>query len=298
MAAFREDVDALQQAKLEVVGTSLRAWEVMGFEIRDSHIVRDPKTGLPILHKWPQELEKYRDALVYAKSKGLKVHLHLAPNWHQDLSDVEYLYVTRETFSFVAEMLAEYVDVWQLWNEADIHDYRSYQTITAPSESYLAGFWEAFRAAASEIRKVDPHARISMNVGGFYGISARSATHSRWLTVFDSARELIVQGLLTDIKLNIYTEGDNTGVLERVNEFNKYGIPIWVGEFGVCTVERPYSEEDKRRMLLDAIHTLRRANVAGIHLYRIRDDATENGCEGSFGVYGRYYVREVLEAMN
>lgn len=298
MAAFREDVDALAQADLKVVGTSLRAWEIMGFEIRDGRIVRDSKTGLPVLYKWPQELAKYRDALAYAKNNGLEVHLHLAPNWHQDLSEEEYRYVVRETFSFAAKELAEYVDVWQLWNEADIHDYHSYAPLAGPSESYLAGFRGVLSIAVEEIRKVDKDARTSINVGGFYGGSARSATHARWLRVFDSARELIAQGILTDIKLNVYTEGDNSGIVEKVNEFNKYGVPVWIGEFGLCTAGRPYSEEDKRRILLNTIRTLRHANVAGVHLYRMRDDVADNGCEGSFGINGRYYAREILEAMN
>jgi len=295
--AFREDVDALVTADLKVVSSSVRAWEVTGFEIQEGRLVRDPITGFPIIHKWSGELAKYRQAFAYAADRGLKIHLHLAPNSHPDLSEEDYLYVVQETFAFVAGALSEYVSVWQLWNEVDIRDFRCYQLINSLTDKYCDSFRQALLVAVEEIRKVDPDAHTAINMGGFYGGVFKAPTLLRWHILFSSFSDLIASGVLTDMKLNVYTEGDNEEVVAGINSFAQYGASLWVGEFGICTASRSFDEEDKRRILLDAIPTFREADVEGILLYRMRDDVLDSGCEGSFGIHGRPYATEVLQAM-
>lgn len=273
------------------VTVSVRGWEVTGLEVRNGVLVRNWVTKLPIINKWPAELEKYRQALAYAKSKGLKVHLHFAPNWHNELSESDYLYVTQESFSFVANSLAGYVDVWQLWNEPDIFDFRSYQALSgAPSTEYLDKFKAAFLVAAKEIRKIKPNVRISINAGGYYAGSARAVTQSRWLQMFDSFKDLIPQGFLTDIKLNVYTAGNNQGIVEGINEFTKYSVPIWIGEFGYPTA----NNEEKKRILLDTIRALLQTKVVGINLYRMRDNS-DAGPGDRFGI--DQISSEIFQAM-
>ncbi|MDO8633354.1 MAG: hypothetical protein Q7K38_02315, partial [Candidatus Wildermuthbacteria bacterium] len=71
----------------------------------------------------------------------------------------------------------------------------------------------------------------------------------------------------------------------------------WVGEFGVCTENRPFTQEDRRRILLETAGVLRQLNsIQGVNLYRMRDGA-EPGCEGSFGIQEQTWAREVLQAM-
>lgn len=291
MPTFYKDVDAVASAGMTFISTNLWAWEVTGFYTIQGQLVRNWTTKLPIMYKWDGELEKYKTALAYAKSKGLKVHLSVAPLWHAQLTESDYLYVTQESFSFIASKLGSYVDAWQLWNEPDIYNFRNYQQLSGPLDPlYLEKFKAAFAVAAGEIRKVKPSARISINAGGSYSSPSRPATQARWLQLFDSFRGFISQGLLTDIKLNIYTVGSNQGTVEGINEFSRYGVPVWIGEFGY-----PSSvDETKKTFILDMARTLLQAKVAGINVYRMRDEASTPAAE-RFGIENIY--PEIFRAM-
>lgn len=305
LEAFKRDVDALAEAGLQSVATSLRTWEVTSFVENDDGLVREEMLGVPKMVTRADPMSRYEEALSYAKDKGLNVILHVSPLWHPDLTVEDYKFVTWRTFKFATERLGEYVDIWALWNEPDLFDFRSFKPIDWPVDEYL-GRYRAVLEIAHE--QIDQHARSRrsmITVGGSFGRGARAETLSRWHQVVGSMPRWI-----TDIGVHVYTDGDNIGAARKLNQFiAAYDDPVHIDEFGVCLVKETRTEATKRALLLETTRLLNEeVNHYGLRLYRMTDERPEvlgeeeRGCENSFGIRApdgteRSYFDEVLEAL-
>src|SRR5258708_6847126 len=118
---------------------------------------------------WNQDaLTEYDNAISYAFSKGLKIYLVTnTPSFAQNSASDIYLNITFQYHQFLASRYQGKIAVWQVFNEANIHSFKNYSTITGFDAAYLASLSSAIQAAASAIKQVDAGILIAANVGGY-----------------------------------------------------------------------------------------------------------------------------------
>jgi len=118
---------------------------------------------------WNQDaLTEYDNAISYAFSKGLKIYLVTnTPSFAQNFASDVYQNITFQYHQFLASRYQRKIAVWQVFNEADVHNFKDYSTITGFDAAYLASLSFAIQAAASAIKQVDPGILIAANVAGY-----------------------------------------------------------------------------------------------------------------------------------
>jgi len=116
-----------------------------------------------------ERLTEYDNAISYAFSKGLKIYLVTnTPSFAQNAASDVYQNITFQYHQFLASRYQGKIAVWQVFNEADIHNFKNYSTITGFDAAYLASLSSAIQAAASAIKQVDPGILIAANAGAFF----------------------------------------------------------------------------------------------------------------------------------
>ena len=66
------------------------------------------------------DLDKFDEALTYAKDKGMDVTMWFIPPWSDSLSYADYLKIVQASYAEMATRFGDRVDLWQLHNEPNI----------------------------------------------------------------------------------------------------------------------------------------------------------------------------------
>jgi len=266
--AFEKNVDDISEKGLTWVRFSLNNWEIA-------------PAGSVAGASWDgTAAAQYREALSYAKSKELKVFLVTnVPSWAASYSQADYKTVTEKYYSYLADEYGSYVDVWQVFNEPNIHNYKDYSSVTI-TDDYLKGLNDTLETAAKTIKAHDPDAIVTTSVGGYPYDSAR---HAQWKQFFDA-----VGDKLDVLTVDVYPDKDPTvlGALEgRIKELrDRYKKLVYVGETGMCTGDGRFDEAAQGEYVAKYVSELKKAGPAAVLVYEMQDDTSKSGCEATFGI--------------
>lgn len=270
--AFKEDIDTLAKEGMNMIRFSLRPYAVV-----ESY---DPKSES--VFTWnEQKLADYDEAITYAKAKGIDIFLVLnTPEHARNASSSEYMNITSDYFSFIANRYKDQLTMVQLFNEPNIHHFRDYSATVVDNE-YLESFREAAFAASRACKAANPAIQTTINVGGW---PLNEGLVAEWERFFDSNSDLI-----DVISIDLYPD-DNKETISHLQEWlqrlkNRFGKPVMVAEIGLPTGSGRFTEDDQGKYLNMSIEELKKAGVVGILPYEIRDEARNpNSSEASFGI--------------
>jgi len=271
---FKNTVDELSANNQSWIRFNIPRWE--GVKLTEGQLI------------WNEaELSVFDEAMKYAKDKKLEIFLVATPPpVDKSTNKEDYAKVTSDYFSYIAQRYKDSIDVWQINNEIDVHhpaDY-TYNEFEKRDKEFI----EAHVKAASEsIRAQDPRANITVNVTG-------------WPVTDDVQRnwEEYIEPLLpyiNAISLDLYPDGNISQIeslSERVESMReKFHLPIYVSETGVCTVGCNLNGMSQKEILIRILDDLIEAKPKAIIMYEYTDETltgfankNDNQVEGSFGI--------------
>jgi len=269
LATFKTNVDDIVANDKAWIRFSIPDWEVA-------------PSGNPTTINWnTANLAVYDSAINYAKDRGLKILLVTnVPSFAKDFSFNDYRTTTQTYYQFLANRYNGKVDIWQIFNEVNVHNYTNYELISSLPQEYLNNLNTLILLAKNTIKNIDPNTKITTNVGGW---PYNDQLQNQWIQFFDAESQNL--DLLT---LDIYPDKDTTiinSLQTRVNQIkNRYGKPVIIGEIGMCTGDGRFSESDQGYYVPLYIQNLKLTNPTAIFVYEIQDDSSKSGCEASFGI--------------
>jgi len=278
---FKRNIDELATQGVLWVRLPIFEWE----------IARTPGTVNNI--PWNlSELSKYDEAINYAKSRGLKIYLVNAfPGWAKDYSHEDYKKFVRNYLDFLSKRYRGKIDIWQVFNEPDIHYFRTYECIVKPNcdapDPFPAGYLEQLQDILSSAREVikgnNPNVVVTTNVGG------GRPFHSSWEVFLN-----VVGSALDAISLDIYPETDEdmiNSLPQKISYYRqKYQKPVYVAEVGMNTFY--HTEEEQAMYLPRYLDKLKEGRPNLILLYEYQNSvpaekAREDNGEEAFGIKRR-----------
>lgn len=226
-----------------------------------------------------ENLSRYAEAFAYAKEKGLKVCLVAnTPVACADKPEDMYEVISSLYFQTLALRFKGLVDTWQLFNEADIHDYHTYREFphgfheTPEWETYKKAFQRLVVAVAGNIKDMDPDVKIAVNfAASWHGDDEEDVAAG----FFDG----LLESYIDEIQLNYYPYLDRAAAraLPRHIRFYKERYPkqrIVVGELGMSTAVG-FTPEDQAVGIERALEALQDARVRpdAIFLFSLTDSS-------------------------
>src|SRR5260221_718832 len=207
---FEKTVDELVENGQNIVRFDLPNWEIL------------PSTPEQIV--WNDSSFKvYDQAIEYANQKGLDIFLATSlPTFAKNFSDQDYEKFTQNYYHFLASRYKGQVDIWQITNEPDVHNFTDYSEISDLTPEYLEKLASVVKIASQQIKLDDPEAKVTVNVVG----SLNSKTAARWEKILTAVSPYI-DPYIDLITLDLYPDDNQTeisGLEERVNRlFEKFG---------------------------------------------------------------------------
>lgn len=278
IAAFMSDVDDLVANQQKWIRLNIRDWEVAS-------------TGAtycsPTTIAWNNEnLLVYDQAINYAYSKGLKILLVTnTPSFAQGYTQELYNETTYHYHSYLAQRYRGKIAVWQVFNEANIHNYKNYQLISTFDSSYLASLSDVINHAKIAIKEATPSALVTTNSGVYPVNDAAFNTMNQF---FDGIKDSL-DVLTIDLYPDLNTTEINKFPARIQSLINRYGKDVYVGEFGLCTKGAGFTEQDQIESVTQSIVNFRSSQAKAYLVYEIRDGNSERGlCGGenadTFGI--------------
>jgi len=266
LTTFKQNIDDIASKGLDWIRFNVIDWEVA--------------PSVASINWNYVNLAKYDEAINYAKNKGLKIFLVTnVPSWAKSYSLEKYKTTTQEFYSFLVNRYKDKVDVWQIFNEPNIHNYTDYSTIILTT-SYLNNLNQIISIARSTIKGIDSDTLITTNVGGY---PYNDILHNQWKEFFD-----VVGQNLDVLTLDIYPD-DNIEIINalenRVNDIkSRYEKPVYIGETGICTGDGRFTESDQGYYVSRYIEEFKKSGPINIIVYEIQDDNSKVVCEATFGL--------------
>jgi len=268
---FKRSVDFLVQNNMQ--------W--IRFDIREDQVIN--MSGTTHMNWKERSLETYAEALDYAKSRGLKTIVPIAVpgGITQGLTHEEYIIFAGNFYGELAQQMQGKIDIWQIFNEPDVHNYRNYgEEFREMPEEYLQNFAEVVAVASNAIHAVDPNTQTTVNMSWWFASGRDLQNEGRRLfgVVADSI-DVITLDFYPDVNLEAIIQMPQI-ISDFSAEFHK---PVIVGELGLPTSR--FSEEDQGKYMGLAIGMLRSAPTQpqAVLLYELVDQQAISGNEGSFG---------------
>ena len=187
----------------------------------------------------------------------------------------------------VSSRVGSEVDLWQVYNEHDGRDFRSYAPV-ALTPAYLERFRLALLQARTSLRR---HSTAPLTTTPF-GYPVNEARHNKWRTFFDG-----IGSSLDVIAIHVYPER-SAAVIGLVPTYmrqlkQRYGKPVAVLEFGLPNVSGYGNNTQVGQAIVEQIRAVMSAEPFCATLYQLRDRGTSNNDgEQKFGVLTRDWSRK------
>ena len=262
---FRKDIDLLVANRQKWVRLGIIGWEVMAV-----------RGGPRSIHWSEAALRMYDEAVDYAYSKGLQIHLVLADGANDPSTTfADYKAIMQEYWSAIAGRYAKKVTVVQVYNESDSSHFRLVtQPVTRITDRYLQELASVLKIARDSVKAVNPNILVTTNTTGW---PMSDAAQSRWHQYFDG-----IHANLDVISLDTYPADNLTEIQKlpiRIADIERrYGKPVIVAEVGL-QVAGKWTSEDQARFVPAAIEAAKEAAPLAIIVYQLRDEG-----KNSFGL--------------
>ncbi|MBI4080489.1 MAG: cellulase family glycosylhydrolase [Candidatus Levybacteria bacterium] len=275
LEAFKQNVDQIAGMGQKWIRFNFSEWEILS---------PSDTSGI----HWADTVTQYDEAVDYAKDAGLNIFfVATPPSFARDYAFDEYKTVVNEYYGTLAERYRGKIDVWQICNEPDIHNFQTYGVNLHQllDEDYIDQLTEVIKIASSAIKTVDPEAKTTANLDNWIG--HRTDLMKKGSYFYDRLGDAI--DLIT---LDLYPE-NNIGEIERLPEYvsyfeKRYNKPVFIGELGLSTYGQ-FSEYDQAAYLSMAIDALKdgRTQPRAILIYKLTDSVTqEDNVFNHFGLQG------------
>lgn len=275
---FMADVDLMRSRNQ----TALR------FNLRNGDVILGGDTESI---EWDEEaLKKYDEAIDYAKKSGMNIYFVTnVPEYAKDYSLEDYKKVTRLFYRELAERYEGKIEMWQIFNEPDVHHYTDYHSIQGLPQEYLSSLGEIVKTASDSLKEIDPTAKTTVNASHWVGSGRNLGLEEALL--FGAVEESI-DALTLDFYHDDNVEAIRQFPVNYIGLYKElYGKDIIIGELGLPTYGR-FSQEDQRKYVSMALDAMKGARVRpkAILLYELRDevlpDDQTNDVERNFGFLG------------
>lgn len=253
----------------------------------------------------PTILNNVKTALASAKSKNIQI-IAVTSNpcwaWYLDnppannpcaavrFPDInEYKSITRSVHAALAKSLADQVDVWDLFNEANANTFDSHRPINNSEYANVATtFATLFNEARIAVKTNDPTSLVTHDMAGFPEVG--DSDRSRW---YQFLHILTTNTQLDLLSLNVYPGNSNSGMNENFVSNMKprlatlsqqYGKPIAITETGLCTGDN--SDQDQQKLVPFFAQEFLKDSLYNVTVYQYQDDnlTWKSTCEKNFGL--------------
>lgn len=286
LEAFKGDVDRLVQAN--------QKW--IRFNFINNGVVQGNADGSV---GFSDKIGVYDEAIDYARQRGLKIALVTnAPESFANLPIDQYVQSAANFYLELAKRYKGKIETWQLFNEADTHNFRDYHDISAGFEAtYLDDLVKVVAASASAIKSQDPNAKITMNASLW--APDRSIIRDRTTRFFDPlASSLDIISL--DPYPDVYDPNSAQTIPEDIEYFyNKYKKDIAIAEIGVSAHDIPDNQK-RANILLSQLSTIKSGRIKpkAVFPYEMRNEEaikTQDPREAAFGTQD--FIQQLTEQM-
>jgi len=171
--------------------------------------------------------ETFKYAAKKARSSGLKVLWDAADTLRisNSLTNAQWIAWQSSMWRYMAKELGPWVDAWQVFNEHDVRDIRTFAPVNTLTDANLAFFRDALQGARNAIRE---HSQAPVGTTVF-GYPMNEERIQRWFRFHD-----VVSAQMDFIGIHAYPEFNGpilTSFVQRT--YDRYKKPIAVLEFGV-----------------------------------------------------------------
>lgn len=279
---FKKHVDILVASNQEWIRFDIRPWQIVN-------------GGTPDSIQWHEEhLREYDEAIRYAREKGLKLFINIStPDFAQKYSSVDYKKVMKKYAEYLADRfkpteeqtkkMGKAFDIWQIFNEPDIHDFRDYSLIFEKYRDYPSSYLHELALIVKEmdmaIKSNNPHAKTTLNLAHWQGFRWDNGPEGfmRRATRFCDA----VAEPVDIISIDPYPD-NNKREIESLPQYvsyfkEKYRKDIIFAEIGATT--NTFSQEDQAILIkkyLSAIRSGKHMPLA-VLIYQLTDDNDNDG---------------------
>lgn len=297
--AFKRDVDYIAENGMKMIRLNLQEWDAV-----------DNSASTKENIVWNEEkIEVYRQALAYAKEKGLEVNFVVTPPTfatEQYKDDINlYCEAIDSYYKGVAERFSELVDIYQILNEPDDHSFFTYADINRmPDESevdyknrylsYVAKLGKVVQTANNSIKSVDQNVKTTVNVSKWVvpdpGIGIEE------VAIFDAACGYVPGGqadgkcsTIDIITIDYYPDLDEKEIADIPSQIeyfrNRYGLPVIIGELGMQTGH--WTELQQAQSINKTIDSVMGGSVLpqAILIYERRDQSLGDGTGNTYGLF-------------
>lgn len=222
--------------------------------------------------------------LKYIKSKNMKVCFLTVEGYLGDVSHDEYLFYMSQYWRLLAKSVAQYVDVWQVYNEPDGWHYRDYSNVSDLSNIEQVAYYKelagSIKACRAIVKSYNSKIRITTNLSGW---PINDDMEANWIRELD-----IIHESLDVITIDAYPEGNETEIRELPNRLsrlkNRYGKNVMIGEIGMQTCTTCYPLQYAADSIKLWVNYIPHKDVEAMIFYTLRDTTNDNDGEDSFGI--------------
>jgi len=264
---FKKQIDFISENGQTEVRFGIPRWEVASLTKDKTDIV------------WNEEqLRYFKEASVYAQSKGLTIFFVTTPPEVPDGFSLDsYKEITKKYYERIAN---EFTGVtYQLGNEYDAHNVLNYGYYEAEiTDEQLATYQEWLEIASSTIHEVNPSAQITQSLTGY---PMNQETIEKWKRVHEYIGKYVdvysLDTYPTSVKnakeLPFLVNQFGEWIKER-NQDNDSDIVLIASEVGVPTLDGAYTEEQQAEILTTAITAYKEAGITVIP-YQLKDEKSQ-----------------------
>lgn len=268
---FKDTVDGLAKNNQKWIRLNIWPWE-------------SASSGNATNISWnEQNLQKYDEAINYARSKSLKIFLVTSlPDFANSLTSTNYKALNAKYHSYLANRYKGKITIWQVFNEADTHNFKGYAPIGPDklTSLYLNDLKENIKIARSAIKAASPGILVTHNLTGY---PFKQTTFKTWNKVLNT-----IAPVLDIISIDTYPVNQDEIKLAKSaisNLKSKYNKDIYVTEFGFPTADGRFSETDQAALSTSLIKELNASVARAMIYYQYSDTLPDNDkTESSFGV--------------
>lgn len=227
----------------------------------------------------------YSKFLRRAKALGMKVTFLTVEGYIGDVSYDFYIKQMREYWKLLASRLSRYVDVWQVFNEADGLHYRHYTSVDAEpdKDAYFRELGNAMSECRKIVQRYNPKTRITTNL---YGYPINDEREQIWIKELDILHPSI--DVITVSAYPQFSETEIKNLPERLGRLKKrYNKNVIIGEIGMQTCIGCFPTHYVAGAMQSYIQNLPSDNIESVIFYTLRDGDdidTGSGAE-RFGIY-------------
>ena len=296
---FKREVDWLAQNEMDIVRLNLQEWDAVDNSISTKeHIV------------WNDEkIDVYKQALTYAKEKGLEVFFVVTPptfattRYTGDFDN--YLEAIDVYYRGVAERFKGLVDIYQITNEPDDQSFYTYADINRTEQeteeeykeryfAYVKELGRVVQRGSAAIKSVEPQVRTTVNVSKW--VVPDPGIGYEEVAVFDAVCGYPLLGqtdgncrTIDAVTIDFYPDLDQEEIdslSDQVKYYNeRYGLPVVIGEMGMPTIGQNTPEMQVSSVTL-SIESLMSGIVLpeSIIIYELRDQSRGDGTGNKYGI--------------